>query len=71
MKRKLTALLCALLIGCSAMAESPAPTPTPAPEIAEAAESTGSMSVTLNDEPLLLEFDPDPQYSICRDGNRL
>ena len=68
MKRKLTALLCAMLIGCGAMAESPAPTPTPEPEIAEPAQTAGSMSVTLNGEALNLEFDPDPQYSICRDG---
>ena len=68
MKRKLTALLCAMLIGCSAMAESPIPTPTPAPEVTENEQSSGSMSVTLNNQALTLEFDPDPQYSICRDG---
>jgi len=66
MKRKLTALLCALLIGCGAMAEAPAPSPTP--EIAETIQTAGSMSVTFNDEALTLDFDPDPMYSICRDG---
>lgn len=66
MKRKLTALLIAMMIGCSALAESPAP--IPAPEIIEDAQTSGSMSITVNDKPLTLEFDPDPQYSICRDG---
>lgn len=68
MKKKLTALLCAMLIGCGALAESAVPTPTPAPEASEEAQTGGSMSVTLNGEALTLNFDPDPQYSICRDG---
>ncbi len=68
MKRKLTALLCVMLLGCSAMAEAPAPAPTPVPEISEAIQSSGSMSVTLNGETMTMEFDPDPLYSICRDG---
>ncbi len=68
MKRKLTALLCVMLLGCSAMAEASAPTPTPAPDISEAIQSSGSMSVTLNGETMTMEFDPNPLYSICRDG---
>lgn len=68
MKRKLTALLCAMLIGCGALAESPAPTPTPEPKIADSVQAGGSMSVTLNGEAITLQFDPDPLYSICRDG---
>lgn len=63
MKKMLSALLCALLIGLCAFAESPAAT-MPAPQD----PSTGSMDLTLNGETLQLNFDPDPQYSICKDG---
>lgn len=68
MKKTMIALLCAVMIGFGAIAESPAPTPSPEPEIAESAHIAGRMTVTLNGEPLTLDFDPDPQYSICRDG---
>lgn len=71
MKKKLIALLCALsLLGC-ARAET-APLPTPAPEAAtEPAAQTaaeGQMTITLDGAPMTLEFDPDPMFSVCRDG---
>lgn len=66
MKRKLIALLCALLLTACAIAESVPP--APAPESSAAAQSGGSISFTLNDTQLTLDFDPDPQFSVCRDG---
>jgi len=68
MKRKLIALLCALLIGACAFAESDVPAPTPAPEAEAAVQAGGSMSANLNGAALTLDFDPDPQFSVCRDG---
>ena len=69
MKKKLTALLCALLIGACALAETPSvPAPSPAPEAPSAIQAGGSMSATLNGQTLTLDFDPDPQFSVCRDG---
>lgn len=74
MKKLLSALLCALLIGSCACAETPVfPTPTPdvsaqpsaAPENQSAA---GGMDFTFNQKSIRLDFDPDPEYSICKDG---
>lgn len=79
MKKLLSALLCALLIGSCAIAESSA-FPTPAPEISAEPDATpdaasesqlsagGSMDFTINGKTLKMDFDPDPEYSICRDG---
>lgn len=79
MKKLLSALLCVILIGCCAFAEAPV-FPTPSPEVS--AETTpapsaapesklaagGNMDFTVNGKTLQLDFDPDPEYSICRDG---
>lgn len=68
MKKMLSALLCALLIGLCAFAESSA-LPTPSPSAAPQEQSdAGSMDLTLNGETLRLDFAPDPKYSICKDG---
>lgn len=78
MKKLLSALLCALLIGSGALAEAPV-FPTPAPEVSAEPESTpgaapqeqtsaGGMDFTINGKTLRLDFDPDPEYSICKDG---
>jgi len=73
MKKLLSALLCAILIGFCAAAEAPV-FPTPSPEVsaettpAPDAHSAGGMDFTLNGKNLRLDFDPDPEYSICRDG---
>ncbi|MGN0803588.1 MAG: hypothetical protein ACI4MF_13435 [Candidatus Faecivicinus sp.] len=40
---------------------------TPAPE-SEAAQAGGTLRAILNGEPLTLDFDPDPQFSMCEDG---
>lgn len=68
MKKMLSALLCVMLIGFCAFAESPI-LPTPAPSSA-AQEQTAAdgMDLTINGETLRLNFDPDPKYSICKDG---
>lgn len=81
MKKLLSALLCAMLIGSCAIAEAPA-FPTPTPEVSAEPEATpapeaapesqpaagGSMDFTINGKTIKLDFDPDPEYSICKDG---
>lgn len=74
MKKLLTALLCAALLAGCAFAEAPSAegTPQPSPEASAAPEvrtaDAGGMDASLNGESLRLEFDPDPMYSLCRDG---
>ena len=76
MKKLLSALLCAMLIGCCAAAETPV-FPTPTPEVSSSPEATpapenpsdaGGIDFTLNGQALHMPFDPDPEYSICKDG---
>lgn len=74
MKKLLSALLCAVLIGSCAAAETnvfPTPTPeiSPSPSAAPVSQAdAGGMDFTINDKSLRLDFDPDPEYSICKDG---
>lgn len=78
MKKLLSALVCAMLISACAAAEAPVfPTPSPSPEVSAAPEATpapethstaGSMDFTMNGKAHTLAFDPDPEYSICKDG---
>ena len=76
MKKLLSALLCAMLFGCCCAAETPV-FPSPTPEISAEPEASptpeipsdaGGMDFTYNGQTLRLDFDPDPEYSICRDG---
>lgn len=76
MKKLLSALLCAMLIGCCGAAETPV-FPTPTPEISAAPETTpapenlsnpGIMDFTIDGKNTRLAFDPDPEFSICKDG---
>lgn len=72
MKKKLIALLCALsLLGCARAETAPLPTPVPEATTEPSAAQTaaeGQMTIALDGAPLTLEFDPDPLFSVCRDG---